>query len=96
MENFSGVKYFLFDDRPVKTVWENGIIVETYSIDPKTASLFRNDRLAFYIETEASDRNEISECDYRSRAHKIYMALPDDVKIAQAIEQHKDTLDKLK
>ena len=96
MENFSGVKYFLFDDSPVKTVWEDGIIVETYLIDPKTASLFRNDGLAFYIETEVSDRNEISESDYRSRAHDIYLALPDDVKISQAMEQHKDTLDKLK
>lgn len=96
MENFSGVKYFLFDNRPVKTFWEDGVIVETYSIDPKTASLFRNDRLAFYIETEASDRGEISEADYRARVHKIYMDLPDDVKISQAIEQHKDTLDKLK
>ncbi len=95
MENFSGVKYFLFDDRPVKTVWEDGIIVETYSIDPKTASLFKNNALAFYIETEASVRNEISESDYKSRAHEIYLALPDEVKISQAIEEHKDTLDKL-
>lgn len=96
MENFSGVKYFLFDNRPVKTVWEGGIIVETYSIDPKTASLFRNDRLAFYIETEASDRDVISEADYKTRAHEIYLALPSQVKISQSIDQHKDTLDKLK
>ena len=96
MENFSGVKYFLFDNRPVKTVWEDGIIVETYSIDPKTASLFRNDGLAFYIETEASDRDVISEADYKIRVHKIYLALPDDVQISQAMERHKDTLDKLK
>lgn len=92
MENFSGVKYFLFDDRPVKTVWEDGIIVETYSIDPGTASLFRNDGLTFYIETEVSDRNEISEKDYISRTHEIYLALPDEVKASQAMEQHKDKL----
>ncbi|WP_375207706.1 hypothetical protein [Hyphococcus sp.] len=96
MENFNGIKYFLFDDRPVKTVWEDGIIVETYSIDPGTGSLVRNDRLAFYIETQASDRDEISEEDYKARAHKIYLALPKEIKTSQAIDQHKDTLDKLK
>ncbi len=70
MENFNGVKYFRFDGKPVKTVWEDGIIVETYSINPGTASEIRNDALTFYIETEVSDRHEISEGDYKNAIGK--------------------------
>ncbi len=59
-EHFIGVKYLIFDNKPVKTVWEEGIVLEVYVKEPD-GSLKRHDGLAFYIQTEASTDNEISK-----------------------------------
>lgn len=66
-ENFNGVKYFILDDNPVKTVWEEGIITECYRTQPGAADLVRDDRLAYYVETELSDRHEIDASDFENR-----------------------------
>ena len=63
-ENFSGNRYYIFDGNPIKTIWEDGIILNVYSFDSKTKKLHRNDGLAFYVETEVSEKNAITEEDY--------------------------------
>lgn len=63
-EAFSGVKYFMFDKNPIKTLWEEGIITECYRIERETNMLIRDDRLAYYITIELSDRHEISQCEF--------------------------------
>jgi len=51
-ENFNGKRYYVFDGKPIKTIWEGGVIIEVYLLDSKTGKLQRNDGLAFYVETE--------------------------------------------
>lgn len=59
-EDFTGEKYFVFDGNPVKTIWDEGIIEEVY-IKETNGALTRNDGLAFYIETEVSEKDAISK-----------------------------------
>lgn len=59
-EHFTGIRYFVFDDNPVKTIWEDGIVLEVY-VKEKNGNLKRHDGLAFYIQTETTYDDDISE-----------------------------------
>ncbi|AFJ02726.1 hypothetical protein Q7C_1577 [Methylophaga frappieri] len=67
-EAFSGVKYFMFDKNSIKTLWEEGIITECYRIECETNKLIRDDRLAYYITIELSDRHEISQREFDNQS----------------------------
>jgi len=56
-----GVKYYIFDGNPIKVIWEDGLLVETYSQDPHTRQLIRNDELGMHVEKEITDEDEIGE-----------------------------------
>lgn len=66
-EAFSGVKYFMLDGNPLKTVWEEGIITECYRIEDETNKNIRDDRLAYYITIELCHRHEISEQEFDNK-----------------------------
>ncbi|MCV6598539.1 MAG: hypothetical protein OIF40_15820 [Mangrovicoccus sp.] len=59
-EQFTGTRFFVFDGKPVKTIWEDGIVIEVY-IKEKSGNLKRNYGLAFYITTETAYGDDISE-----------------------------------
>lgn len=64
-EEFDGVKYFILDSRPIKTVWEAGIITETYEVSRRTSEITRNDMLGHYVSCDLTSNDEISFENYR-------------------------------
>lgn len=60
-DNQNGVIYYDFDNAPVRTLWNHGVLMETYSLDDKTGQLIRKDILSIHIERDASAEDEITE-----------------------------------
>ncbi|MEM9421380.1 MAG: hypothetical protein AAF986_02560 [Pseudomonadota bacterium] len=89
--DYTGDRFYLFDKKPVRTVCDEGVIVETYSIDPSTGQEYRNDGLAYYIMKEAMISDIIKPEEY----HKYVSVIQKELKIRESIETHRDTLDKL-
>ena len=94
-ENYNGKRYYIFDGAPVKTIWQDGIIIEVYSIDVDKRIIIRKDRLAFYVEKEISEKDNISKEEYLKHVAEVFQNLTNYAKIRNAIEEHKDTLDRL-
>ncbi len=63
-EEFEGVKFYLLDGRPVKAVWEDGIVEEVYEVSRQTAQVQRNDALAHYVMYDLSSSDEINADEY--------------------------------
>ncbi len=91
-KKFNGYRYSIFDGNPVKTLWEDGIIIETYSLDIEMKKLVQNDGLTFYIETEVSEKDFISKKAFLKYVDKT---IKNNIAIKNSIEDHKDTLDRL-
>ena len=94
-KKFNGYRYSIFDGNPVKTLWEDGIIIKSYSLDIDMKELVQNDGLTYYIETEVSEKDFISKRAFLKYVDEKIKKNIDIKIIKKSIEDHKDTLDRL-